>query len=61
MEMRSIANLANGLPQPVCTKWFAANHFTQRGKPATEMERPRESQQPGIYAMAAEFLRRVVG
>ena len=37
-------------------KWIAANSHGE-----LNVAGPRESQQPGIYAMAAEFLRRVVG
>lgn len=31
--------LENGARHAACVKWFAANHFPQRGIPATEPER----------------------
>lgn len=61
----SIASLANGLSQSVCPAssagWFAAIHFPQRGAHPEEPERLRESNQPGVYGKAVEFLKRVVG
>jgi len=41
-DAQRITFLENGLPQPVCAKWFAANHFTRRVTRGTETERQTE-------------------